>query len=98
MKNKKKIVCDFTNGEVKIVSDYLQNYMRENNIVCMTADECADLLAKDNLLSNEIGPKPGFNFRQMLRDGRDGLINKIEGVYQERPKTKWIISCKKSNF
>jgi hypothetical protein len=31
----------------------------------------------------------------MLRDGHNGFINKIEGVYQERPGTKWIINYKK---
>ena len=26
----------------------------------------------------------------MLRDGRDGLINLVDGVYQKRPNTKWL--------
>ena len=83
-----------SNYEEKLVNDisfFLQVYMKKNNLNSLTADECAELLAKNNLLSNKIGPKPGFNFRQMLREGRDGLIPQIEGVYQERPNTKWII-------
>ena len=81
----------FTNEDVIKVSNFLQEYMKKNDILNMTADECADLLSESNILSNNIGPKPGFNFRQLLRDGRDGLIEKIEGVYQERPKAKWTI-------
>jgi len=42
-----------------------------------------------------IGPKPGFNFRQMLRDGRDKSIILVDGAYQERPNTRWKISRKK---
>jgi hypothetical protein len=48
-------------------------------------------LANNNILSNQIDPKPGFNFRQMLRDGRDGLIDFVEGAYQESPNKKWYI-------
>lgn len=85
-------MSDFTNNQVKKVSDFLQNYMRKNNISSMIADECADVLAKNNILSNKVGPKPGFNFREMLRNGRDGLINEIEGIYQEKPGSRWKIS------
>jgi len=81
----------FDNESVKKVSVFLQEYMSNNNIDSMTADECAQILADKNILSNKIGPKPGFNFRQMLRDGRDGLINLVTGAYQERPNTRWII-------
>ncbi len=84
-------MTDFNNPQVKQVSDFLQNYMEKNNIDSLTADQCADLLAENNILPNNIGPKPGFNFRQMLRDGRDKLIDLVEGAYQERPKTKWTI-------
>lgn len=82
---------DFNNELVAEISDFLQNYMDENNLDSLTADECAGILAENDILSNDEGPKPGFNFRQMLRDGRDKKINKIEGVYQERPRTAWQI-------
>ncbi|SFW76579.1 hypothetical protein SAMN02927921_04135 [Sinomicrobium oceani] len=81
----------FDNSQVKQVSDFLQGYMRKKRINNLSADECALLLNENNILSNRIGPKPGFNFRQMLRDGRDGLIDMVEGATQERPNTKWII-------
>ena len=84
-------MTDFTNNQVKQVSEFLQNYMDKNNIDSMTADQCADLLAENSILTNTVGPKPGFNFRQMLRDGRDKFINLVEGAFQERPKTKWTI-------
>lgn len=82
---------EFHNSQVKKVSDFLQKYMKDNHVDFLTADECAEVLAKKGILSNEIGPKPGFNFRQMLRNGRDGLINLVEGAQQERPNTKWMI-------
>jgi hypothetical protein len=81
----------FNNTQVDQVSDFLQDFMKENNIDTLTADECADLLTENNILENDIGPKTGFNFRQMLRDGRDGLIDLVEGAYQKRPRTKWTI-------
>ena len=87
---------NFNNLQVKKVSEFLQNYMNENHINFLTADECASLLAKNDILSNKIGPKPGFNFRQMLRDGRDDLINLVDGSYQKRPNTKWIINRKQN--
>jgi hypothetical protein len=82
---------EFTNDEVKKVSIFLQTYLRDNNLKFLTADESATLLAENEILTNQIGPKPGFNFRQMLRDGRDKLINMVSGAYQERPNTKWYI-------
>ncbi len=88
-------MSDFTSAKVKEVSEFLQNYMRANSIKQLTADECADLLAANNILPNDVGPKPGFNFRQMLRDGRDGKIPRVIGVGQERPHTKWIIALVK---
>ena len=84
----------FDNFQVRQVSDFLQKYMKENHIDSLTADECASLLAENNILSNKIGPKPGFNFRQMLRDGRDDLINLVDGAFQVRPNTKWFINRK----
>jgi len=65
--------------------------MHNNNIAKMTADECAYLLANNNILPNSVGSKPGFNFRQMLSDGRDNLIDLVEGAHQERSSTKWTI-------
>ena len=85
-------MSDFTATQVERVSKFLQDYMRHNNISVMYPDECATLLAQNNILPNDVGPKPGFNFRQMLRDGRDGEIPLVEGAYQERPNTKWHIN------
>lgn len=86
----------FENSDVKFISDYLQYYMDKNNIDEMTADECADLLAQGKVLSNKIGPKPGFNFRQMLRDGRDSKIDLVLGAQQNYPRAKWTIKRIKS--
>lgn len=82
----------FTTEKVQQVSKVLQDYMRKNNIRRMTADECAQLLADNGILPNDVGPKPGFNFRQMLREGRDGLIPLVTGAYQERPRKSWEIN------
>lgn len=80
---------NFTNKQVIEVSDFLQTYMLENDIDEMTADECADILSSAGILE-QIPPKLGFNFRQMLRDGRDGKINMIEGASQ-LANSHWII-------
>lgn len=85
------MISNFLQTDVQKVSDFLQNYMKQNNINSLTADECALLLDKNGILSNKVGPKPGFNFRQMLRDGRDGLIPMVQGAFQERPNTRWSI-------
>ncbi|MFH1119403.1 MAG: hypothetical protein V1775_06230 [Bacteroidota bacterium] len=82
---------NFDNETVNDVSVFLQNYMKSEDIAFLTADEAALLLAQNKILPNDVGLKPGFNFRPMLRDGRDGLIDKISGVYQERPNTRWFI-------
>lgn len=82
----------FTNTQVQQVSAFIQEYLRQNDLQELSADECALLLAKSKILRNDIGPKPGFYFRQMLRDGRDGKINLVSGAYQETPRTKWKIS------
>ncbi len=81
----------FTSNEVHKVSSFLQDYMKDHNIESMFADECAQLLAENDILPNTVGPKPGFNFRQMLRDGRDGLIPFTKGAYQRKPNTRWFI-------
>ena len=81
----------FTESSVTKVSDFLQAYMISKSIKWLTADQCAELLAENKILSNKIGPKPGFHFRQMLRDGRNGLIPRIEGAYQDKPGSVWRI-------
>jgi len=83
---------NFDNNFVKKVSDFLQTYMKTNNLTTMTADTCADLLHDNSLLSNEGHPKSGYNFRQLLRDGRDKKIDLVLGAFQERPRTKWHIN------
>ena len=87
-------MTEFDSTQVKKVSDFLQEYMKKNSVKSMTADQCATLLAENNILRNDVGPKPGFNFRQMLRDGRDDLIDLVEGAHQERARTKWTIYLK----
>lgn len=82
---------DFNNDLVSKVSDFLQKYMKQNHVSFLSADECADVLANNNILTNKIGPKKGFNFRQMLRDGRDKKINLVTGASQKKPNTKWVI-------
>lgn len=81
----------YNNKTVIVVSDFLQKYMSDNAIKNLSADECSDLLAKAGLLKNDVGPKPGFNFRQLLREGRDGKIELVKGAYQKYPRTRWII-------
>lgn len=81
----------FTDEQVSRVSDFLQNHMRTNGIEYMVPDDCAKLLAKHGVLPNDIGPKQGFNFRQMLRDGRDGLIDRVTGAEQSTPHKRWFI-------
>ena len=87
----------YTADFVQKVSDVLQNHMRRNKRESMTADKCAVLLANRRILPAG-PPKLGFNFRQMLRDGRDGKIGRdgkkiplVTGAWQARPHTKWII-------
>lgn len=81
----------FTSSLVVQVSEFLQAHMKCTDILEMTADECAELLAKNGLLANDVGPRPGFNFRQMLREGRDGLIPLVAGAEQDKPRTRWRI-------
>jgi hypothetical protein len=85
------MTINFENSLVDKVSTFLQDYLRTNSLNFLTADESAELLAKHNILSNKVGPKPGFNFRQMLRDGRDKKINLVTGACQQRARTKWFI-------
>jgi uncharacterized protein YwgA len=88
----------FTNEDVKMVSLYLQYIMKKYGYSSLTADQCAELLNDARILLNNTGPKKGFNFRQMLRDGRDGKIKLVTGAYQERPNTRWEIMIVKNNL
>lgn len=63
---------------VQKISKHLQDYMKSNNLDFLTADESASLLAKSALLTNTIGPKPGFLFRQLFRDGRDKKLSQLK--------------------
>ncbi|PKN92941.1 MAG: hypothetical protein CVU44_12990 [Chloroflexi bacterium HGW-Chloroflexi-6] len=84
-------MSNFTHQQVAKVSEFLQNHMRTNGIHELTADECASILADNKILSNESGPKPGFTFRQMLRDGRDKQIPMVAGASQEKVHARWKI-------
>ena len=81
----------FSIDQVRVVSNFLQQYMQTNNKFSLTADECAELLATNNILSNNVGPKLGFNFREMLRQGRDQIIPLVDGVFQEEQDKEWSI-------
>jgi len=82
---------EFSEAQVALVSAFLQRHMKANGIKSMVPDECAELLARHRMLPNTVGPKPGFNFRQMLRDGRDGLIPRVKGARQAAPHKRWHI-------
>lgn len=84
-------MTEFSNKQISQFSEFIQNYMKKNNIGSLTAYPCADLLAENNILPNNVGSKMSFNFQQILRDGREKFIDLVEGAYQVRPKTKWII-------
>jgi hypothetical protein len=83
---------EYTQEEVDKVSRFLQNHMAKAGIKYLTADEASDLLAKNSILKNDIGPKSGFNFREMLRQGRDGKIKKVTGAYQLLPGSRWKVN------
>lgn len=87
MKNK----YHYSNELVLQVSSFLQECMNKQNITSLTADEAAELLASNKILPNNVGPKPGFNFRQLLRNGRDGKNALVTGALQIRPNTRWVI-------
>ncbi|MDR3598772.1 hypothetical protein [Clostridium sp.] len=82
----------FSAGQVEEVGNFLQSYMKKKGIRSLSADEAAELLADNNILPNNIGPKQGFNFRQMLRDGRDNKIHLVKGAHQYEPHTRWTIN------
>lgn len=83
---------EYTEEEIDKVSRFLQNHMAQLGIKYLTAEEAANLLAKNSILRNDIGPKPGFNFREMLREGRDGKIETVTEAYQLSPRTQWRIN------
>jgi len=82
---------EYTQREIDTVSKFLQNHMLESGVKYLTADQAAELLAKNSILRNDKGPKPGFNFREMLRQGHDGKVARMKGVYQLRPGSRWKI-------
>jgi hypothetical protein len=84
-------MLDYPEELIDKISTFLQSYMERNNFASLSANECAEILANNSILPNNIGPKPGFNFRQVLRDGREGKNKLVEGAFQSRPKTRWII-------
>jgi hypothetical protein len=87
-----KMMGDYTNDDVKMVSHYLQYIMKKYGYISLSADKCAELLNDSKILLNNVGPKPGFNFRQMLRDCRDGKLEMVAGAEQLRPNTRWTIN------
>lgn len=82
--------ASFSNNDVGRVSDFLQDHMKAHGLKSMTADECADLLSNQSILQ-KTPPQPGFNFREMLRQGRDGKIDLVIGARQDRPRRRWHI-------
>lgn len=81
----------FTDREVDFVNSFLQGHMARHQIDELTADECADLLDESGVLPAIGHPKKGYRFREMLRQGRDGKIPKVQGSWQERPNTPWHV-------
>jgi len=81
----------YDNAIVEKASNFLQIYLDKNELLCLTADQSAHLLAKQGILTNQIGPKLGFNFREMLRQGRFGKVNLVSGAFQVRPRSRWHI-------
>ena len=84
-------IYNYSNEKVSQVSDFLQNYMKINNIIKLTPNDCAPLLNSAGLLSNKPGPALAFNFREMLRQGRDGIIQLVAGAHQIAPRKRWTI-------
>lgn len=81
---------DGAEPDIDSINKVLQNYMIENNLKSMLADECAEVLVKNNILSPS--KKPGKRFREILRRGREGEIKMVNGAEQERPNTRWVIN------
>jgi len=68
--------------------------MNVENIPDMTADACAIVLDSYGILKLGLAGPPGapaFRFRQLLRDGRDGLVPLVKGAYQAKKGDDWII-------
>lgn len=81
----------FTQKQVDDVSDFLQTYLQKNNLEFITPNIACELLDKNGILSNKLKPQPAFNFRQMLRDGRDNKIKLVTGAFQDKPNGRWYI-------
>lgn len=89
----KKAIPDieFNDAQVDWVSSLLQGHMARHGIESMTPDECAQLLHQSGLFTIGRGLlKPGFRFRQMLPDGRDGKIALVQGAEQAANR-RWTI-------
>lgn len=80
-----------TSERVQLVSDFLQKYMAKNVVSELSADQCATQLDKVGVLSSEGHPKPGFNFRQLLLDGRDKKVEMVKGASQNEKSKRWKI-------
>jgi hypothetical protein len=65
--------------------------MARKEIRELTADEYAVHLDSSGLLKVSAHPEAGFRFRQMLRDGRDGKIDLLDGAVQAPPQARWTI-------
>ena len=64
---------DFSNSMVEVVSEYIQTYLNDNKIDFLYADDCSDILAK-----NEIScPKLGLYLQEMLQNSNNNSKNKI---------------------
>lgn len=81
----------YSNEKVKEVSYYLQYYMHQHGRQYLTADEAAIILNHINVLTKEKGPKPGFNFREMLRQGKKDTINMVTGAWQKKKGSTWYV-------
>lgn len=84
-------VFEYSNEQVEEVSYYLQYYMYQHNVKYLTADQAATILNHIDVLSNDKGPKPGFNFREMLRQGKKEIINMVTGAWQKKKNSTWYV-------
>lgn len=82
---------EYSNEQVQEVSSYLQYYMHQHKLKYLTADRAATILNHIDVLSNEKGPKPGFNFREMLRQGKKDVINMVTGAWQKKKGSTWYV-------
>ncbi len=87
----RKKMSNFANKKIKEVSIFLHKYKRKNKLTSLSASECVNIFDQNNILSSNFGPKPDFNYRDMLRDGRNKTISLVNGTHQKQPNTKWTI-------